>query len=51
LQAYAHAQIPETARKAVVVAEGTISYNAAIRSKRLPELDSWLKSHAEVARQ
>jgi puromycin-sensitive aminopeptidase len=50
LQAYAQAHIPQTARKAVIVAEGTISYNATIRSRRLPELDSWLKTHAATAR-
>jgi aminopeptidase N len=49
LQAYAKANIPETARKAVVVAESTVTYNAAIRSNRLPEVDAWLKSHASTA--
>jgi aminopeptidase N len=45
LRAYAEARIPVTARKEVVVAEASISYNAAIRAHRLPELDAWLTSH------
>ena len=43
LHAYAEAHIPETARRSAVISEATIAYSAMVRSKRLPEIDRWLK--------
>ena len=45
LDAYAQAHIPATARQATVKAEAAIAYVAMVRSKRLPEIDRWLKRH------
>jgi aminopeptidase N len=43
LRVYADANIPASARQSVVKAEAAITYAAMIRSKRLPEVDRWLK--------
>jgi aminopeptidase N len=45
LKAYAAAHIAPSAMRTVVVAEATIRYSAELRSKRLPEIDKWLKRH------
>ncbi|HEY1774173.1 MAG TPA: M1 family metallopeptidase [Gammaproteobacteria bacterium] len=45
LEAYAAKSIPENARGDVVKAEGSINEHSAIRSKRLPQVDAWLKAH------
>jgi aminopeptidase N len=42
LQAYANANIPATARNDTVKAVSAISFNAEVRSKRLPDVDRWL---------
>ena len=42
LEAYATAHIATDARQDVVKAESTITYNAKIRTERLPEVDRWL---------
>ena len=43
LKAYAEMRIPPTARQTAVKAEAAIAYAAAIRAKRLPAIDRWLK--------
>lgn len=43
LRAYADANIPASARQSVVKAEAAITYAAMVRSRRLPEVDRWLK--------
>ncbi|MFI4920149.1 MAG: ERAP1-like C-terminal domain-containing protein, partial [Gammaproteobacteria bacterium] len=45
LDAYAAKHIPESARGAVIKAEGIINENAGVREKRLPEVDAWLAAH------
>jgi aminopeptidase N len=45
LDTYAAKYIPENARGDVVKAEGSINEHAAIRNKRLPQVDAWLKAH------
>jgi aminopeptidase N len=44
LEAFAGAHIPATARQATVKVEAAIAYAAMVRSKRLPEIDRWLKT-------
>ena len=43
LETFAAAHIPDTARQATVKTEASIAYSAMVRSKRLPEIDRWLK--------
>jgi aminopeptidase N len=45
LEAFAGAHIPVTARQATVKVEAAVAYAAMVRSKRLPEIDRWLKTH------
>jgi aminopeptidase N len=45
LDAYASKSIPVSARGDVVKAEGSINEHAAIRNRRLPQVDAWLKAH------
>ncbi|HEY3858257.1 MAG TPA: M1 family metallopeptidase [Gammaproteobacteria bacterium] len=45
LDAYAAKSIPVSARGDVVKAEGSINEHAAIRNRRLPQVDAWLKAH------
>ena len=45
LEAFAKAHIPATARQATVKAAAAVAYAAMVRSKRLPEIDRWLKRH------
>lgn len=44
LEAFAKTNIPPSARQDLRKAEANIRYSAAIRQKRLPEIDQWLKS-------
>ena len=45
LNAYADVHIPPTARQSTVKSVAAITYSAMVRSKRLPEVDRWLKEH------
>ena len=45
LNTYAAAHIALSAMRTVTVANAKIAYSAALRSKRLPEIDQWLKRH------
>ena len=44
LRAYAAAHIPASARRSAVVAESNIAFSVQVRTKRLPEVDRWLKA-------
>ena len=45
LDAYAKDHVAPTAMRTVTVSEATIRFAAEVRSKRLPEIDKWLKTH------
>ena len=46
LKRYADAHVPAGARRAMTMAEAKIAYSVMVRSKRLPEVDFWLRSGA-----
>jgi len=45
LDAYAKKNVPPSAMQTVDKTTASIKFNADIREKRLPEIDSWLKQH------
>jgi aminopeptidase N len=46
LNAFAAAHIPATARRDTQVSASSIAFNAQVRAKRLPDVDTWLAGHA-----
>jgi aminopeptidase N len=49
LMQFAQANVPENARRDYVLAAARIRYYAQVRATRLPEVDRWLDSRAQVA--
>jgi aminopeptidase N len=45
LRTYANAHIPADAQGDVVKAEATVTFNAKVRTQRLPDIDRWLAAH------
>ncbi|HTV53051.1 MAG TPA: M1 family metallopeptidase [Steroidobacteraceae bacterium] len=49
LEAYAAAHIPASARESTVQAQAQITFQAQVRTQRLPEIAEWLQAHAPAA--
>ena len=49
LMEFARAKVPENARRDYVLAAARIRYYASVRATRLPEVDRWIGSRAQVS--